>query len=616
MPAINCRKLAGRRSLHKAVIFSVLFFAGLSFLCIVSIPVVHAAVDVGLAPIQSTIKLGGGDPRVLIAQIIRAALGLLGIVAVGIVLYAGFLWMTAGGDEDKVADAKQMLINGVIGLTIILSAVAITQFILNSLITATFGENLAGGKPPGIIAQSGSLGRGIIDMHYPRRGQTDVARNSNIFITFKAPIKISSVIAGYDDNGTPADVKDDKVTTTLNIASIKIYRAGDPKKQPLASDKVQAVVTPDRKTFVFHPLTLLGSASENVLYSVELSGDGLKFENGDPAFTGAFGGGYLWQFETGTFLDVTPPTVTDYFPYPSDRLSPPFPSTTYERNVLIQSNFSEPVDPTSIVNPSDLVVRADGKVVDGVWNIANGYKSAEFVTTSACGTNSCGETIYCLPANATITVQVRAADLTDDQGDGASSKLPYNGVADAAGNSLNDQGNNNIAEGSPTDDVHFGFGTSGAIDITGPALISVNPKVLTGDIAPSTPVTIVSSEVLSRSSINSSSVEVNPIPDHELWYDLGSQNVDEKGNPVVPKGPGPVATQVVVNHGLFTQAPIGAKPQQGYVPVVSPLLRDAYQNCFVPSAGPGPVPNATCTPNPYCCNGVPSKGATCSGVNF
>ncbi|MEK7644515.1 MAG: LamG-like jellyroll fold domain-containing protein, partial [Patescibacteria group bacterium] len=91
----------------------------------------------GLQPIASGVNLAGGDIRVTITNIIRIALGLLGIIAFVIVLYGGFVYMTANGEEDKIATAKKILINGVIGLAIILSAFAITQFIFQKLSEAT-----------------------------------------------------------------------------------------------------------------------------------------------------------------------------------------------------------------------------------------------------------------------------------------------------------------------------------------------------------------------------------------------------------------------------------------------------------------------------------------------
>lgn len=81
--------------------------------------------------------LGNTDIRTTIAQIIRVAMGLLGIVAVVIILIGGFKWMTAGGNEDQVGEAKKWIFSGVIGLAIILSAYALTSFIITQLITAT-----------------------------------------------------------------------------------------------------------------------------------------------------------------------------------------------------------------------------------------------------------------------------------------------------------------------------------------------------------------------------------------------------------------------------------------------------------------------------------------------
>jgi hypothetical protein len=64
-------------------------------------------------------------------------MGLLGIVAVVIILLGGFKWMTAGGNEEKVAEAKKLIVSGIIGLVIIMSAYAIATFVVNSVINGT-----------------------------------------------------------------------------------------------------------------------------------------------------------------------------------------------------------------------------------------------------------------------------------------------------------------------------------------------------------------------------------------------------------------------------------------------------------------------------------------------
>ena len=87
--------------------------------------------------LQTTTGLGARDPRDIAASVIQIILGFLGIVAVIIILLGGFKWMTAGGNEDKVGEAKKLIMAGIIGLIIIIAAFAIATFVLNSLLQAT-----------------------------------------------------------------------------------------------------------------------------------------------------------------------------------------------------------------------------------------------------------------------------------------------------------------------------------------------------------------------------------------------------------------------------------------------------------------------------------------------
>lgn len=80
------------------------------------------------------------DPRTVIGRIINIALGFLGVIAVVIILLGGFKWMTAGGNEDKTGEAKQLLGAGVIGLVIILCSWALATFIIGQIYGATTGD--------------------------------------------------------------------------------------------------------------------------------------------------------------------------------------------------------------------------------------------------------------------------------------------------------------------------------------------------------------------------------------------------------------------------------------------------------------------------------------------
>ncbi|MFH1291983.1 MAG: hypothetical protein ABIH87_02190 [bacterium] len=68
------------------------------------------------------------DPRYTVVFIIRILLTFLGTVFLCLMIYAGFLWMTAGGSEEKAEKAKKLIYQSVIGLIIIFAAYSITIF--------------------------------------------------------------------------------------------------------------------------------------------------------------------------------------------------------------------------------------------------------------------------------------------------------------------------------------------------------------------------------------------------------------------------------------------------------------------------------------------------------
>src|SRR3989344_2445329 len=94
-----------------------------------------ATIDFGLNDIGNNIGLSSNtNVNVVAANIIRVILGFLGLIAVVIVLYAGFQWMTAAGNEEKITSAPGAPTAGVIGLVIILAAYAITAFVITTII--------------------------------------------------------------------------------------------------------------------------------------------------------------------------------------------------------------------------------------------------------------------------------------------------------------------------------------------------------------------------------------------------------------------------------------------------------------------------------------------------
>ncbi len=160
----------------------------------------------GLDTVGTAAGLSAQDPTIIVAKIIRGGLGILGMIAMIILIYGGFLWMTAGGNEDRVTRAKRLIINAGVGLFIILASFGITQLVLEALINATSDD--AGGSSFDDVADGG-LGGGSasvfsITLHKPA-GQV-LIRNVVPQITFSKTLDASTVTSEnikfiYDNGG-------------------------------------------------------------------------------------------------------------------------------------------------------------------------------------------------------------------------------------------------------------------------------------------------------------------------------------------------------------------------------------------------------------------------------
>lgn len=69
-----------------------------------------------------------------VIAIIKIFLGFLAILFVILIIYGGYLWMTAAGNEQRVEEAQNILKRAIIGVSIVLMAVVITNYIIVNLI--------------------------------------------------------------------------------------------------------------------------------------------------------------------------------------------------------------------------------------------------------------------------------------------------------------------------------------------------------------------------------------------------------------------------------------------------------------------------------------------------
>jgi uncharacterized BrkB/YihY/UPF0761 family membrane protein len=116
-----------------SIILTILIFnIFLPFQSILAITTINPGFDVIEKPLGMSTK----DVRIVIADLIHQAMGLLGIVFVVIILYGGFTWMISMGDEEKVKKAKDTLVSGIIGIVLILTSFSIVNFIFTSFLKA------------------------------------------------------------------------------------------------------------------------------------------------------------------------------------------------------------------------------------------------------------------------------------------------------------------------------------------------------------------------------------------------------------------------------------------------------------------------------------------------
>lgn len=259
------------------------------------------------------------DPRMVVGRVIQIILSFLGAIAVLLVMYAGFLWMTSDGDEEKITRAKGILRNAVIGLVIILSSWAIATFVLFQLVNAIGGggsNNISGG---GGLSNSGvgAIGACSIESNYPTHGQLDVPRNTSIMVTFKEQVKTDTLCANNSGTACACNNID---CNRINPEAIHIYKTdlGDLGPSANVTD-ILLMVASGNKTLILTPLSFLGSSNGNTPYSVKFNNQVKKLD-GSSMFKNCAADYAEWGFTVNDKLDLSPPLVSPagIFPLPDN----------------------------------------------------------------------------------------------------------------------------------------------------------------------------------------------------------------------------------------------------------------------------------------------------------
>lgn len=89
--------------------------------------------------LQSYTQLGTQDPATIVFTIVNTALIFLGTITLILVIVAGFLWLTAAGEEEKIKKAKDIMRGATLGLVVVLGSYGLAQYLFTAIRIATTG---------------------------------------------------------------------------------------------------------------------------------------------------------------------------------------------------------------------------------------------------------------------------------------------------------------------------------------------------------------------------------------------------------------------------------------------------------------------------------------------
>ncbi|MBI5465841.1 MAG: Ig-like domain-containing protein, partial [Candidatus Kerfeldbacteria bacterium] len=341
-----------------------------------------AQAQYGINDSNLNVNLGNKPLIETVSQIINIFLGLLGVIAVCLILYGGYLWLTSAGNEEKISRAKRLLSGAVIGLVIIFAAFGIASFIISRLTEATQGggeEEITTVIPPGGL-------RGFnVSSVYPKERATQVKLCARVMSTFNEVVSASSV------NGNTVKVWDTKNTESTGD---DVLVAGS----YATNANSFRFSHPDFERDARYRVNISTSVKSSANRSLQRAKD--------------------WWFVTGQESDNSLPTVSAVEPRAN--------ATEVCRNSPIQVEFSEEMDVTTLTLDNILLTEVSSGAVIPLRDVSVG---SDFKTVTLYPQNT-------LSANTAwrVTLKSGASGIADACGN----QLDGNANSTAEGTPLDD----------------------------------------------------------------------------------------------------------------------------------------------------------------------------------
>ncbi len=451
-------------------------------------PIFAVELTEGMEEVLTTSQLPTTPLVTVIGNVIKWVLGFLGLIATIIIIIGGFQWMSSGGNQEKIDKAKKLMINGLIGLIIVVLAYSISWFIIRA-IEENIGPGEEGGgwgeEGPGNHYQLRGANYLVITSRSPKAGET-VAQNTKVIVSFNQKLNADSFRLDKENCSNP----------TVYVQKIE---GGN-------STNIEGSIIVKGNSFIFIPK----GTCENLLSQCEIKEDGNKdcnfiFKNnsccgcfnpgsyrimlksGKEGILGTRSGGntlgqdIVWTFTVGNFIDNVAPQIESALPLEGN---------TVARNAGIAVTFTKPIDintlivynpncaegqecqswSTNSLNDATIKVKIGEDGVPGYFERLTD-KSFMFRPTDLCPGEAAA--CHCFPANSTIKVEITGLKGTNcmdlDCGNGKCS---------------------------------WTFQTNEEFDLTGPEIISTSPANQEKDIDRMSDVMANFNEAIDPTSIN------------------------------------------------------------------------------------------------------------------
>ncbi|MGB0756999.1 MAG: Ig-like domain-containing protein [Patescibacteria group bacterium] len=287
------------------------------------------------------VGLGTQDIRQTVINIIRVVYGILGVLTLILIVYAGYTWMTSGGRPEAINRAKKIIINAVIGLLILILAAAITEFVFSQLV----GRGIFGDPSGSSCSPRNSC---VADCTYCDDTGTSQFDSSCFSCTLGSNgFELRSVQTSHGGSDPKLDVHlcsrvQPQFNNSVNSGSVP---GNATVNERLSGVEVSGTWQTSGNALKFTPDNNFAPTRgyEVRLYDTlaDTSGDLLEACNGTvcEGSPGTPPNNYFaWHFDTGISLDTIEPSITSAYPKLDGT------SRTVSRTPTIDVTFNEEID--------------------------------------------------------------------------------------------------------------------------------------------------------------------------------------------------------------------------------------------------------------------------------